>query len=110
MSAERRRHPRLRRDIGDVVVSCGGVRVVVAAADVENVSVGGVAVAMRPLPLGASAQVELMGADVPLSMLARVVRVRLDGRARGAPVPTGVALAFVEPQPSRWATLLGSGE
>jgi hypothetical protein len=105
MSAERRRYPRLRADIADVagvIVVADGERVTVDAADVDNISVGGAAVTMPPLRLGSLVQVELLG----LSLQARVVRVRLDGRLRGAPVPTGNAFAFVEPQPSQWAALL----
>jgi len=104
MAAERRRHTRQQRPLGEVVVSCGERRQLVDPDDVVDVSVGGIFVTMAPLPLLSVVTIEVAG----LRVMGRVVRVRLDGRRRGAPIQPAVAIAFSEPHPAEWSRLVAS--
>jgi len=100
---ERRRHPRRPVDVaGAVVVEHAAVRHELPAKDVRDASLSGLFLDMPPLPLSATVTVTIR--DVTVS--GRVVRVRLDGRRRGAPISPGIAIAFAEPHPAAWDELL----
>ncbi|MDP2340400.1 MAG: PilZ domain-containing protein [Deltaproteobacteria bacterium] len=89
---ERRRHRREARDVGDVSLRHAGHAVVVVAADVRDVGIGGCFLLVSPPPaLTDDVVVTLLGFE----LRGRVVRVQRAGRDRGAPVRPGIAVAFV---------------
>ena len=89
---ERRRHRREARDVGEVVLQHGGQQVVVVAGDVRDVGIGGCFLLVTKAPaLHEDVVVTLLG----FVLRGRVVRVQRGGRDRGAPVRSGIAVAFV---------------